>query len=600
MAPALRDYLEIRTAAPSSFSPDGSKVLVQSNLPGTPQLYRVPRQGGPLAQVTALEEPVGGRYLPTTADVLLWMDQGGNERHQLYLAHEDGSGLRPLVHRPEFIHRVGGVARDGSLVSFASNARNGVDFDVFVLPLAGDGTDGQEPRCVFDLGGWCQPSGFSPDGRWLAVVRLTERNGDNDLYLVDLVLGDVRHVSPHEDEASFSGPSWLADSSGFYFSTDSGRDRTAIARYELATSSWAYVLERDWDASCAMDWPGTRLLVVTNEEGCTRAEVLDPGTFESQGEVVLPGRGVADFTFSADGRWLAFSFTSPLEPGDVWVYDCEGRGTTRLTASPRAVPAEEMVEPELHRFASFDGEAVPVFVYLPRHRTADPVPVVVMVHGGPEAQYRPVFNPLVQYFVARGYAVAAPNVRGSTGYGKRYHHLDDVEKRLDAVADLACLHDWLAADGRFDPGRAALWGASYGGYLVLAGLAFQPERWAAGVDVVGISSLVTFLENTAVWRRAFRQREYGSLESDRDFLVAASPITHMERIRAPLFVVHGANDPRVPVGEAEQIHRVLRDKGVRSELVVYPDEGHGLARLANRLDAYPRAADFLDEVLAPS
>ena len=593
--PDLRDYLEIRSAVPTSFSPDGSKVLVLSNLTGTFQPYRVARAGGELRSVVRADEPVGAAYLPTRDEVLVSMDSGGNEHHQLYLVGEDGGHLRPLVHHPDYIHRPGGVSRDGSLLAYASNRRNGVDFDVYTLPLQASGPP--VPQRVFDLGGWCQAAGFSPDGRWLAVVRLTERNADNDLYLVDLGDGEIVHVSPHDDEASFSGPSWLSDSSGFFMSTDCGRDRRAIARYQLASRTWEYVLDTEWDASCSIDWPGSRLLVTTNHDGYTEAEMLEPATLASLGPVALPGRGVAELTFSYDGRYLVSHFTSPTEPGDAWVHDLESGALSRLTRSPRGVEAEAMVEPELHRYRSFDGERVPVFVYPPARPASSPAPVIVMVHGGPEAQYRPTFNPLVQYFVASGYAVAAPNVRGSTGYGKRYHHLDDVEKRLDAVADLAALHDWLAADGRFDAGRAVLWGGSYGGYMVLAGLALQPERWAAGVDVVGISSLVTFLENTSAWRRASREREYGWLARDRDFLVEASPITHVEHVRAPLFVIHGANDPRVPLSEAEQVHAVLAAKGVETELLVYPDEGHGLARLDNRLDAYPKAVHFLDGVL---
>ncbi|MBV8560821.1 MAG: PD40 domain-containing protein, partial [Acidimicrobiia bacterium] len=262
----LRDYLEIRSAAPANFSPDGTKLLVQSNLPGTAQLYVVPTAGGELRRVTDFDEPVGGAYLPTTNELVLATDAGGNERTQLWLMADDGSDLRPFVHDPDHIHRLGGATRDGRLLAFASNARNGTDFDVYVV-----GLDGGTPRRVFEMGGWCQAGGFSPDGRWLAVLRLTERSGDNDLYLVDVASGDVVHVSPHEDEASYSAPSWLPDSTGFFFSSDHDRDRAAIARYDLAGGSWRYVVERDWDASCHIDWPGSHLLVETNEDGATRA-----------------------------------------------------------------------------------------------------------------------------------------------------------------------------------------------------------------------------------------------------------------------------------------------------------------------------------------
>jgi dipeptidyl aminopeptidase/acylaminoacyl peptidase len=317
--------------------------------------------------------------------------------------------------------------------------------------------------------------------------------------------------------------------------------------------------------------------------------------------VPLPGRGVVEHVvFAKDGSRLAFAFSSVTEPNDVYVYDLEARRVARTTTSPRDVDAAVLVEPELHRYESFDGESIPVFLFRPSGE--GPFPVVVTVHGGPESQWRPWFSPsflpLTQHLVARGYAVAAPNVRGSTGYGKRFEHLDDVRRRLDSVRDLASLHEWLSAGPEIDGSRAVLYGRSYGGYMVLAGLALQPELWAAGIEMVGISSLVTFLENTSDYRRAVREREYGSLDADRDFLVEASPITHVDAIRVPLFIQHGANDPRVPLSESEHIHRVLTEKGIECELVVYEDEGHMIEKLPNRIDCFTRVLAFLDRVLA--
>jgi dipeptidyl aminopeptidase/acylaminoacyl peptidase len=208
-----------------------------------------------------------------------------------------------------------------------------------------------------------------------------------------------------------------------------------------------------------------------------------------------------------------------------------------------------------------------------------------------------IWNPSVTALAAAGHTVIVPNVRGSAAYGKRWYSLDDKELRLDSVKDLAAIHDWLPSIG-VDPKRAALWGGSYGGYMVLAGLAFQPERWAAGVDIVGIASLVTFLENTSAYRRVAREREYGVLATDREFLEEASPLNRVDDIRAPLFVIHGANDPRVPLSEAEQIVEALTKRDIPCQLLVYPDEGHGLAKRSNRLDAYPQAFAFLREHLA--
>ena len=590
---SLKDFLEIRTATASGFSPDASKVLINSNLSGTMQLYTVPRAGGDLKAVTSFDEPVSGAYLPTSDEVLFLKDEGGNERMQIYRIRDDGTGLRALTSDPEHIHRLGGITRDGRTMAFTSNRRNGVDFDVYVHDL-----ETGEERLVFDMGGWCDATGFSPDGRTLAVARLTNRSFDNDVYLIDLDTGEHLHVAPHESEASVGSPRWLPDGSAFFFGTEIEREFGAIARFDTADASWRYVLEGEWDMSCGIDWPGRTLLVTTNDEGYTNLDLYDAHSLSKRGSVELPGRGIAGGAFSHDGSQLRLTFVSSAEAGDAWLCDVGTRRTTRLTTSPNAVPHEVFVEPEVQRFTSFDGQSIPLFVYRPRNADGD-VPVVVVIHGGPESQFVPSFNPVVQYLVYRGYAVVAPNVRGSTGYGKRFHRLDDKRTRLDSVRDLEALHGWLRSQPGLDESRAALWGGSYGGYMVLAGLAFQPALWAAGVDIVGISSLATFLENTSTWRRAFREREYGSLEEDYDFLVEASPLTHVDNIRAPLFIIHGTNDPRVPLGEAHQLRDALAAKGIATELAVYSDEGHGLAKLKNRLDAYPRAVDFLDRVLRP-
>ena len=586
----IRDHLEARIAAPAGWSSDSTRLLVQSNLPGTMQLFELVPGAG-LVQLTADEEPLSGQYLPVSDRVLVQRDSGGSERSQLYLLGPGGQ-LEPLVVEPEWIHDAGGATRDGGRLAYRSNRRNGVDFDVFVRDL-GTGDE----RCVFAQGGYLIAGGWSPDGTWLTLIKETERSGDNDVYLVAPESGELVHVNPHEDESFASAPAWLADGSGFFFSTDIGRDIPAVAFYDMAKRSWDIVLEPGWECACSVDWAGRHLLVSLNAEGSTKAELRDPRTLALRGEVPLPGTGVAmAWSFSKDGRRLAYHYSSPLVPGDVFALDTESGDLERLTTSPCAVDPSSLVEPTVHRFDSFDGESVPVFLYRPQ-RAAGEGPVVVVVHGGPESQSRPSWNPIIGYLVGRGYTVAVPNVRGSTGYGKRYQHLDDRRLRLDSVADLAALHAWLGAQTGVDTTRAALYGGSYGGYMVLAGLTFQPELWAAGIDIVGISSLETFLENTSPYRRRVREREYGFLDTDRDFLREASPLTHLDRLRAPLFIIHGANDPRVPLSEAEQLYGTLKDKEIRAELLVYPDEGHGLQKLANRLDAYPKAADFLDEVL---
>jgi dipeptidyl aminopeptidase/acylaminoacyl peptidase len=590
----LRTLLELRTVAPADISRDA--LLVRSDIPGTMQLFKVRESGGELEQLTDLPDPVEGHFVPSTGRVLVEHDDAGNEHVQLSLLGGSGT-LEPVVSAPAYVHREPRFAADGSLLAYTTNRDNGVDWAVYVRALA----DGEERR-VFGGRGMCAPAGFSPDGRLLAVQQDTSRSGDNELYLVDLETEPpaARHVSAHEGEAWFDEPVWRPDAAAFFVATNVDRDTKAVLRFDLASGSRQTVEEGEWDVACYGDDAGRRLVLHANEDGYSRLEVRDAGTLDHVANVPLPGKGVAEsIVVAPDGRNIAFKFSSPVDPGDAWIYDIDGEKLSRVTELPRAIDLGVLAEPQLHRFESFDGLPVPVFLWEPRGE--GPFPVVVMVHGGPESQFQPAFlpsfTPFTQHLVSRGYAVAAPNVRGSTGYGKHYEHLDDIRLRLDSVADLGALHDWLASRPGIDASRAVLYGRSYGGYMVLAGLAFQPERWAAGIECVGISNFVTFLENTAPWRRAVREPEYGFLERDREFLVEASPITHVDRIRAPLFIQHGANDPRVPLSETEQIHRVLTSKGIRCELLVHEDEGHAIGKLENRVETFERATAFLDDVL---
>ncbi|HEY2542261.1 MAG TPA: alpha/beta fold hydrolase, partial [Gaiellaceae bacterium] len=485
----LTSLLELRHARPLSFSPGGSELLVASNAPGSDQLFVWPG----MRQVTFDDEKVAGQFLPD-GRILVERDAGGNERTQLYVGDE------PLVVDERYKHDTPHAA--GRTLAYSTNRRNGIDFDV----VARDLETGEER--VFEIGGYVAVAAISPDGRRIVADRGGERSGDNDLLLCDLDTGEVTHLTPHDEPAEYVTPCFRGDE--LVWATNEGRDTLAVGN-----------VESTWDLTCYAG--GDSLLIVANEDGYSQLTL-------GGAEIPLPGRGVVESPmFSPDGSKLAFAFSSPTRPKDVWLWDGELKQLTAVDAP------SGLVEPELHRFESFDGESIPVFMFVPAG--GGPFPVVVMVHGGPEAQWVPEWHvnyvPLAQYLVSRGYAVAVPNVRGSTGYGKRYEHLDDVRLRLDSVRDLASLHAWLAARPDIDGSRAVVYGRSYGGYMVLAALAFQPELWAAGIESVGISNFVTFLENTSPYRRKAREREYGSLEHDREFLEGLSPITHVDAIRAP-------------------------------------------------------------------
>ncbi|WP_328303169.1 alpha/beta fold hydrolase [Actinomycetospora sp. NBC_00405] len=574
------------------------RILAGHDASGTVQLVEL-RPDGERVALTALPGACHGRYLPGTRRVVVSHDAGGDERAQLSLLDPDAvtepvgeDGLVPLVHDPAYIHGLVEVLPTGEVV-YTTNRRNGVDFDL-VVRRVGDGTE----TVLYDGGGMVGGAAVSHDG----TRALMTRPGRPALSSQVLLLaGDTTtELTDAGEHARYLGPQWLPQGESAVITTDSGRDHLGVARLDVRSGELTWLVTDDeHDVTARLSPDGETLLVVTDDDGTSRLAVHDvDGTFRHA--VGLPAElrgGVADFLavprWSPDGTGLAITWTDPATPADVLLVDA-ARGRSGVVASSREPLADlDLVAPTSHGVPTPDGETVPCFVYTPTQPSGSSVTIV---HGGPEGQSVRAFSPIVQALVGAGHTVLVPNVRGSVGYGKRWYSLDDVELRLDSVADLAALHAYLPRLG-LDPARAALWGGSYGGYMVLAGLAFQPELWAAGVDIVGISSLVTFLENTSPYRRAHREREYGSLERDRAFLERASPLTRIGDVRAPLFVIHGANDPRVPLSEAEQVAAAVRANGVEVEMVVYDDEGHGLAKRANRLDAYPRAVAFLGRAL---
>ena len=380
--------------------------------------------------------------------------------------------------------------------------------------------------------------------------------------------------------------------------TDAGRDTLALRELDPETGALGSVeIGGDWDvSSVAVDATTRTMAVVRNVEGYSDLSLFridDAGERVALPDPELPEGVLMGLSIGPDGDRLAAAVSAPTLNTNVHVVALETGTSERWTAAATAgIPRETFREPELVHYESFDGETIPAFLTLPAGE--GPHPVIVDIHGGPESQRRPYFLALRQYFVDNGYAVFEPNVRGSSGYGKRYMNLDDVEKRMDSVADLDRGVEWLTARDDVDADRIVAYGGSYGGFMVLAALTEYPERWAAGVDVVGIANLVTFLENTGEWRREHREAEYGSLSEDREFLESISPINNVERITAPLLVMHGANDPRVPVEEAEQIAERAAEH-VPVEKLIFDDEGHGFSKLENRITAYRTVVDFLDE-----
>ena len=597
-------YLNIRTAYGASFSPDGTHMSFLTDITGVPEVWSVPID---LAATTPWPEQLTFRgervasatFSPTNEMLLVSADIGGNERTQLHILGADGEAFTALTAQPEVIHQFGGWSPEGTSISYASNERDNRFFDVYEASVSGG-----EPRRLLQQDGTNYAERYSPDGRFVLAARY-DSNIRNRLFLVDRTTGEVRALTPEIEEgpAVHVFSSWAADGRSLYLLSDRGRQFLSLAQLDLASGEMAYLRDDTWGAEwLEVSHDGTRLALVTNEGGYSRLELFDVSNgWEGRRMLkspALPAGVLSELIWSRDGKRLAFTFNAANYNPDVWIWDLEKERLWQATRSTTGgIPRESFVSPSLVRYHTFDKREIPAFFFAPQEGQPRKLPVVIYVHGGPESQFRPTFNSVIQYLVARGYGVFAPNVRGSTGYGYEYQSLDDVRQRMDSVKDLQYAVRWLVESGTADARRIAVMGGSYGGFMVLSSMTTYPDLWAVGVDIVGVANFVTFLENTGPWRRKMREPEYGTLEHDREFLEQISPINSVDRIAAPLFVVHGANDPRVPLEEAEQIVTAVRKRGLPVEYLVFPDEGHGLVKRANRLAAYPAIARFLDEHL---
>ncbi|MEI8254425.1 MAG: S9 family peptidase, partial [Deltaproteobacteria bacterium] len=507
---------------------------------------------------------------------------------------------------PASKYQYGAISRDGRVFAYASNERDGTDFDLYVRAV-----EGVSPaRRVYEARGQFAPVDFSPDGQILAALE-SRSSFDADVHLVDLATGSARRLSAHQGDERFDAPAFAFEDTSstaggprqplLFALSDRGREFMNLGHFDAQGFHFSVDTPHDVDL-LAVAQTRDVLAVAVNTDGFHQVQLYTqrPAAHPTRLRAVdLPPLVVSSMRFSGDGRTLVVAGSRGSSPDAIYRVDVDtGRGE-RVTASDHAgLDESRLVEPTVEHVASFDGLEIPVLVYRPRGlRPGERAPVVVSVHGGPEGQASPLFSPVTQYLVGHGYIVVTPNVRGSTGYGKRFAHLDDVALREDSVRDLSEVNHWLRRQPDVDPTRIAVTGGSYGGYMTLAAITLYPDEWAAACDVVGIANFRTFLEHTAPYRRALREAEYGSLANDRALLERISPLRRVDQIRTPLMVIHGANDPRVPVGEAEQIVNALRARGQRVEYLRFDNEGHGLARRENRLRGYGEMVRFFDEVL---
>lgn len=614
----ISHYLNVQNAYAPAYSADGEQILFLTDISGAPQVWRVPAQAAQYPwwpeQLTFGQERIMGVWPSPQDNALLFTrDIGGNEKAQLFLLNPDSGVIDAVTEgHEEAMHLFGCWAHDGAAFFFAANRRHPAHFDLYRY----DRKSGQtEMLWQHDQPGYLSNFAVTRDASRLAFVR-SAASFAHDLFELNLRTSALRPLSDPDTPARYGQLSYTPGGLTLYLVTDLESDFMHVRRLEPASRTWEAVATPNWDVELLAQSASGRFLAYTvNVGGRSQIELIDMARGVGL-PLPLPQNGVpqagaaptdrdqsgvvgwfdARIAFSPQEDRLIYSYSSATRASDIYswhLHDDEGHVHTR--SSHGGLPVEQFVAPDLVEFPTFDERHIPAWYYRPPNDAADAsLPVVVIVHGGPESQTRPTFNFLIQYLVHNGYAVLAPNVRGSTGYGKAYSHLDDVERRMDSVADLAHAAHWLRQQPEIDPQRIAVYGGSYGGFMVLAALTHYPDLWAAGVDIVGISNFTTFLENTSDYRRGHREAEYGSLARDRDFLESIAPMRHIERLVAPLMVIHGANDPRVPLSEAEQLVAALRRRDVPVEFLVFDDEGHGVVKLKNKLQAYPAIVAFLD------
>ena len=591
----LNRYQNTRAASVAGWTRDGC-LLISTRFAETAQAHRVCQPLGMREQLTFYAEPVAGL---TPAPPKAWhdgfvfaKDKGGDEYSQLYWFDAPTRSTTLLTDGKRTQNGGTVISRDGRLVAYTSTARNGTDRDVWVRD-----TQAGTSKTLVTAGGSWSAMDFSPDGTRLLVMKYISAS-ESQPGEVDLATGKLELFPVDGGKASFGGFRYAADGETVYFVSDEPFNGVPSefktlrfhdpARNVLLQLSGAHA----WDVdSFTLSDDGKHLAYVTNEDGIDKLHVLALPGHQPVMLPALPIGLISGIDFSPDGKRLAFALNGATSPSDAFVVGLASATLTRWTQSEvGGLDTSAFVTPTLVRFPTFDQvdgkpRTIPAFLYMPAKTAASgKVPVIISIHGGPEGQSQPGFNPSIQFMVKElGVAVLLPNVRGSSGYGKTFLTLDNAEKREDSVKDIGALLDWVATQPGLDASRVGVTGGSYGGYMVLASLMHYGDRIRAGVDVVGISHFGTFLTNTEDYRRDLRRVEYGD---ERDPAMQAvferiSPLNHAGRITSPLFVAQGRNDPRVPYTEAEQIVKAVRSNGQPVWFLMFNDEGHGFRKKTN-------------------
>lgn len=599
----LTQYQNARAAYLQDWLPAGEGIVISTRFGETSQLHLVKKPGGTRQQITFFDEPVGGAAIspnPAVNGFLFSKDIGGSEFYQIFFFDLKTGNYRLLTDGKS---RNGGAlwSNRGDRFVFFSTRRNGRDWDLYLA----DFKHPERAEPILAAGGVWTPLDWSPDDRQLLVSKFVSIN-ESYLYVLDLETKTLTPFDSNLEKVSYGGAAYGKNGEGIYFVSDRNSEFQRLQYADLNTGDINILTDRiPWDVEdFALSDDGQYLAFTVNEEGVSRLHAIALPSMQSISLPDLPVGLVYGLEFNPDSTQLGLVLNTPQTTADVYTFDLKSKQLARWTYSEvGGLNTANFVVPELIRYETFDRfegqrRTIPAFYYKPRGQ--GPFPVLISIHGGPEGQSRPFFSPMTQYYVNElGIAVLLPNVRGSVGYGKSYSQLDNGFKREDSVKDIGALLDWIEQQPELNRDRVAVRGGSYGGYMVLAAMIRYNDRLRAGIDIVGISNFVTFLENTQDYRRDLRRAEYGDerVPEMREFLLRISPTANADQITKPLFVIQGLNDPRVPVGESEQIVQIIRENGGTVWYLLAKDEGHGFRKKANR-DYYRRAAVlFLERFL---
>jgi len=594
-------YGSYRSASLADWHPTKREMLIATRFGDTPQLHLVEMPGGARQQRTFYPDAVtNGRFHPNGGDYIVFSkDLGGGEWYQLY-RYDMQTGDVTLLTDGKARNLPGPWSSSGDQIAYMSTRRTGKDTDLWVM----NPSDAKTDHLLTQLagGGW-QPQDWSPDDKKILLEEELSIN-ESYLWLVDAATGEKTELTPRNaaEKVSYGKGQFSKDGKGIYLTTDKDSEFHRLVYLDLATKQPQFLTTNiPWDVeSFDMTHDGKMIAFMTNEEGVSVLHVMDTTTRRALPLPKLPTGVTGALHWRGNGPELGFSLNNARGPGDVYSLNVATGKLERWTTSETAVKTDGFADAELVRWKSFDGKMISGFLYKPAAKFNGQRPVLVVIHGGPEGQSQPTFLGRANYLLNElGIALIFPNVRGSTGYGKTFSLMDNGMKREDTYKDINALFDWIATQPGLDSDRIAVTGGSYGGHMTLAVSTFYSDRIRCSVDIVGMSNLVTFLEHTEAYRRDLRRVEYGD-ERDpkmREHLEKIAPMNNIEKIRKPMFVIAGKNDPRVPVSESQQIADALKKQGTPVWLLIAKDEGHGYRKKPNQDFQFYATIEFLQEYL---